>query len=106
MGRKKYNKLVRDLIPEIIEQSGKKCKWHKAQDRAMPTYLGKKLVEEAKEFQENPSNEELADVMEVIRTIERVMGLDRYAKMGLKAYSRGAFEQHIVLDWVDDEWTL
>jgi len=103
MGRKKYNKLVRDLIPEIIEQSGKKCKWHKAQDRAMPAYLGKKLVEEAKEFQQNPSNDELADVMEVIRTIERVMGFDRYAKMGLKAYNRGAFDRHIVLDWVDDE---
>jgi hypothetical protein len=26
--------------------------------------------------------------------------------MGLKAYSRGAFEQHIVLDWVDEEWML
>tara|TARA_Y100000034_G_C6862307_1_gene392598 strand:- start:843 stop:1151 length:309 start_codon:yes stop_codon:yes gene_type:complete len=102
MPRKKYNKLVRDLIPEIIEGSGKKCKWHKAQDEAMPTYLAKKLVEEAKEFQKNPSNEELADVMEVVRTIERVMGLNRYAKMGLKAYNRGAFEEHIILDWVED----
>jgi len=103
MARKKYNKLVRDLIPEIIEQSGKKCKWHKARDEALPSYLGKKLVEEAKEFQKNPSNEELADVMEVIRTIEKVMGLSRYAKMGLQAYSRGAFENHIILDWVDDQ---
>jgi len=102
MPRKKYNKLVRDLIPEIIEGSGKKCKWHKALDEAMPTYLAKKLVEEAKEFQKNPSNEELADVMEVVRTIERVMGLNRYAKMGLKAYNRGAFEEHIILDWVED----
>jgi len=103
MPRKKYNKLVRDMIPEIIESSGKKCKWHKAQNRALPTYLGKKLVEEAREFQENPSNEELADIMEVIYTIEQVMGLNRYAKIGLKAYNRGTFENHIILDWVDDE---
>ena len=103
MPRKKYNKLVRDMIPEIIESSGKKCKWHKAQNRALPTYLGKKLVEEAREFQENPSNEELADIMEVIYTIEQTMGLNRYAKMGLKAYNRGTFENQIILDWVDDE---
>ncbi len=102
MGRKKYNKLVRDLIPQIIEESGKKCKWHVAQDRALPNYLCKKLVEEAKEFQKNPSNEELADIMEVIRTIEHTMGLNRYAYMGLKAYTRGAFDRHIILDWVED----
>ena len=102
MGRKNYNKLVRDLIPEIIEQSGKKCKWHIAQDRAMPGYLTKKLVEEAKEFKQNPSNEELADIMEVIYAIEKVMGLNRYAKIGLKAYNRGTFENHIILDWVDE----
>ena len=60
-------------------------------------------MEEAKEFQENPSNEELADVMEVIRSIEEVMGLNRYAKIGLKAYNRGAFEKHIILDWVEDQ---
>tara|TARA_Y100000296_G_scaffold77525_1_gene99218 strand:- start:247 stop:555 length:309 start_codon:yes stop_codon:yes gene_type:complete len=102
MAKKKYNKLVRDLIPEIIEQSGKKCKWHKAQERSLPTYLAKKLVEEAKEFQENPSNDELADVMEVIRAIEKVMGLNRYAMMGLKAYSRGSFDKHIILDWVEE----
>ena len=102
MARKKYNKLVRDLIPHIIEQSGKKCKWHKATPSELPRYLTKKLVEEAKEFQENPSNEELADVMEVIRTIESVMGLNRYARMGLKAYSRGAFEDHLILEWVED----
>ena len=103
MARKKYNKLVRDLIPEIIERSGKKCKWHTAQKRALPGYLAKKLVEEAKEFQENPSNEELADVMEVIRSIEEVMGLNRYAKIGLKAYNRGTFEKHIILDWVEEK---
>ena len=101
MARKKYNKLVRDLIPEIIEQSGKKCKWHKARDEALPSYLGKKLVEEAKEFQENPSNEELADIMEVVRTIEQVMGLNRYAKMGLNAYNRGSFEERIIFVWVE-----
>jgi len=102
MARKKYNKLVRDLIPQIIEESGKKCKWHKAQGRSLPKYLAKKLVEEAKEFQENPSNEELADVMEVIYTIEQTMGLNRYARMGLKACERGRFEEHIILDWVED----
>ena len=102
MARKKYNKLVRDLIPQIIEESGKRCKWHKAQGRSLPKYLAKKLVEEAKEFQENPSNEELADVMEVIYTIEQTMGLNRYAHMGLKACERGRFEEHIILDWVED----
>jgi len=31
------------------------------------------------------------------------MGLSRYAMMGLKAYNRGTFENHIILDWVDDQ---
>jgi hypothetical protein len=26
--------------------------------------------------------------------------------MGLKAYNRGTFENHIILDWVDERWTL
>ena len=103
MGRKKYNKLVRDLIPEIIEKSGKKCKWHKAQKRSIAGYLAKKLVEEAKEFQQNPSAEELADVYEVLCTIEGVMGLNRYTCLGEKAVSKGRFDDHIILDWVEDE---
>tara|TARA_Y100000034_G_scaffold101192_1_gene125302 strand:- start:671 stop:979 length:309 start_codon:yes stop_codon:yes gene_type:complete len=102
MARKKHNKLVRDLVPGNIERSGKKCKWHKAQKHTLLKYLAKKLVEEANEFQENPSNEELADVMEVIRTIEKYTEYNPYAKMGLKAYNHGAFDNHTILDWVED----
>jgi len=102
MARKKYNKLVRDLIPEIIEKSGKECKWHRAQQRSIGGYLSKKLVEEAKEFEENPCAEELADVYEVLCAIEGVMGLNRYTSLGAKAVDKGRFDDHIILDWVED----
>jgi len=102
MARKKYNKLVRDLIPEIIEKSGKKCKWHKAKARSIGSYLAKKLVEEAKEFQADPSAEELADVYEVLCAIEGAMNLNRYTSLGAKAVDKGRFDDHIILDWVED----
>jgi len=66
-----YNKLVRDKIPEIIEDSGINCK---ARELKMADYkkeLVKKLVEEAEEVSfkyksKKAVEEELADVYEVI----------------------------------------
>jgi predicted house-cleaning noncanonical NTP pyrophosphatase (MazG superfamily) len=102
MGKKHYRKLVRDRIPDLIEASGKKCKWHSATDKGFKTYLAKKLVEEAKEFQENPSNEELADVYEVLMYIQEHMGFYPYGPMGKKASEKGRFDDRIILEWVEE----
>lgn len=102
MTKKYYRKLVRDRIPEVLEESGKNFKTHRAQSRTVMKYLAMKLVEEAKEFQENPSNEELADVHEVLRAIAVHSDFTPYGEMGKKAHNKGRFEKMIILDWVEE----
>ena len=51
----KYDKLVRDRIPEILQKKEKDFTYRKAEDGEFFFYLKKKLVEEVKEFLEDPS---------------------------------------------------
>lgn len=51
-----YNKLVRDLIPDIITRTGKMCITHKVEGRAYETALRKKLLEEIKEYIQAQTN--------------------------------------------------
>ena len=58
---KKYNKLVRDRIPEIIAADGKRCTVETLSDEEYLLLLDHKLDEELAEYQESKSLEELAD---------------------------------------------
>ena len=65
-----YNKLVRDKIPEEINKKGdRKANYRILDDNEYLKELDKKLFEEAHEFVEEHSVEELADLMEVISAI-------------------------------------
>ena len=64
---KKYNKLVRDRIPEIIESSGRTCVTEILSDEDYLRMLDVKLDEELAEYHADQNIEELADLMEVIR---------------------------------------
>lgn len=96
----KYNKMVRDKIPEIIRSSGRKCKVKYVSNDQAILLLVEKLIEEAKEFRECPSQEELADIHEVVISLVSKMGY-RPAKIELirkeKAKERGGFRKNIVL---------
>jgi len=94
-----YNKLVRDNIPKLITERGKKCTYHIADDREYSLKLREKLVEEAQEFLANPSEEEFADVLEVLDAIKGHMRLSGH-KMGMKAYINGRFDERIILEKV------
>lgn len=61
-----YNKLVRDRIPEVIEASGKTCNVVVLDDVEYLHMLDAKMDEELKEYHEDKSIEELADLLEVI----------------------------------------
>jgi predicted house-cleaning noncanonical NTP pyrophosphatase (MazG superfamily) len=72
-----YNKAVRDRIPEIIRESGKKCKVMTLPDEKFLQEMEKKLSEEVNEFLAIKSTEELADIIEVVYRIAELMGIDR-----------------------------
>ena len=65
-----YNKLVRDKIPECIDNmEGRKSNFRILDNNEFLKELDKKLFEEAHEFIEDHSVEELGDLMEVIFSI-------------------------------------
>ncbi|KKQ87967.1 MAG: hypothetical protein UT09_C0006G0001, partial [Parcubacteria group bacterium GW2011_GWF2_38_8] len=59
----KYNKLVRDKIPNILDAQGISYEKRVATSEEYKAELIKKLEEETKEFSEVGSPEELADVI-------------------------------------------
>lgn len=96
----KYNKLVRDRIPEIIEASGKRCVCSTLPDEEYLARLDEKLNEELVEYQESKSMEELADLLEVVRAVATARGSsieEVEAIRRAKATKRGGFEKKILL---------
>lgn len=104
-----YNKLVRDRIPEIIENSGKKFTTKILDEKQYVIELKKKLIEEMEEYQNAESNEEateeLADVLELMHALAKVHGssIEEVEKIREeKAEKRGGFEEKIFLIEVED----
>ena len=97
---KVYNKLVRDKIPEIINESGGKCKVRILTDSEYLEMIDKKLDEELNEYHKDQNLEELADMLEVIyaATLARGYTLEELeATRGMKKATRGGFEEKILL---------
>ncbi|UCE09784.1 MAG: nucleoside triphosphate pyrophosphohydrolase [Candidatus Thorarchaeota archaeon] len=59
-------KLVRDLIPEIITSDGETANVRIASGDELDVLLRAKIVEEAKEFLKSGTAEEIADILEAI----------------------------------------
>ncbi len=100
MAAVKYNKLVRDRIPEIIEASGKTCDCEILSESQYIEMLDAKLNEELAEYQESKSIEELADLLEVIRSVALARGssIEEIESIRtVKAADRGGFEKKLLL---------
>lgn len=94
----KYNKLVRDYIPEIIKRNGGKAVTRTLTDEEFKEYLEKKLDEEVAEFHESKSIEELADILEVVYALTHVYGSESvYLTRLRKLVERGGFHKKILL---------
>ena len=102
---KVYNKLIRDKIPAIMTEKGKNFTTHVASMDEYEAKLKEKLLEEVKEFLEDPCLEELADVAEVFGALLSVLNysIDELEfKMHEKSEARGAFLERIILETVGD----
>ena len=105
-----YNKLVRDLIPQVIEKSGGKFSTRTLDPSVHLTEIKNKLYEEVKEFQETDNRqdalEELADILELIHAAVPIYEAT-YEELEeiriAKKEKRGGFEEGIYLVEVEDE---
>ena len=101
---KKYDKLVRDKIPQIIFSQGKRAKVYIANELEYSAHLKKKLQEEVDEFLEDPCVQELADIQEVILAIATMNGWTALLEEErlAKNINRGGFAKRYILKEVSD----
>lgn len=98
-----YNKLVRNKVPEVLEQEGKKYVIQYAEKEKMLDLLKDKLKEEAREFFQDDSLEKLADIVEVVFSLANELGYSEeevLVKRTEKREEKGGFEEGIVLERV------
>lgn len=101
----KYNKLVRDKIPDIIKNNSEIPITHIASDEEYWTKLKEKLKEEVDEFLEENNEEELVDILEVIDAICDFKKIDKNELNEMKEKKKerkGGFKERIILDEVED----
>ena len=110
MERLLYYKLIRDRIPEIIEQDGRIFKTLVMSEDEYRLALANKLSEEALEVMEAVSRDidslpkELADLYEVIDSLVAAFNLDPDAIRELqqqRRIKRGGFDKRLKLLWTD-----
>ena len=107
--RQEHNKLVRDLIPEIIEQNGNKAVVHVLDDEKFKKELLRKLIEESQEVFKAEMNEEdlkkeIGDVLEVLDSIIESFQLDKMDIEKIKnnrKEKRGGFDKRIFLEYTE-----
>ena len=100
-----YNKLVRDRIPEIIEESGKRCKIQTLGDEDYLRMIDAKLDEELAEYHKDQNLEELADLLEVIYAAVEARGysIEQLEKVRVeKAEKLGSFQRRMLLVEVEN----
>jgi predicted house-cleaning noncanonical NTP pyrophosphatase (MazG superfamily) len=95
------NKLVRDKIPSIIENFGKKVQIHTASEQEYLSGLKDKLTEEVHEFFDSEEIEELVDILEVVYALSEYNGftIEELEKLReQKAQEKGRFTKRIILE--------
>jgi predicted house-cleaning noncanonical NTP pyrophosphatase (MazG superfamily) len=101
--RQSFDKLVRDMIPVQIEGQGEEATVHSVSREDLGRLIKAKVIEEAVEYywsDDQSSLEELADLLELLRTAATVLKVDFSAiedAAKLKREKRGGFEKGVVL---------
>tara|TARA_R100001163_G_C4943940_1_gene114539 strand:- start:74 stop:394 length:321 start_codon:yes stop_codon:yes gene_type:complete len=100
-----HHKLVRDRIPERIEEAGKTHQTTIIGGEHLRAAALKKLQEEVMEFVENPCAEEVADIMEILHFILKREGITDAQVMTAVTVKRiecGSFDMGYFLEWVEE----
>ncbi|MDR7236520.1 nucleoside triphosphate pyrophosphohydrolase [Neobacillus drentensis] len=105
-----HNKLVRDRIPEIIENTGKRFSTRTLTNEEYIQELKNKSREELEEYlnagNDKDAIEELADLLEIIHALAECHGASFKEVEEVrqkKAEKRGGFKEKIFLVEVEDE---
>ena len=101
----KYNKLIRDLIPDIIHANGQVCITEELSSEKYLEMVDAKLDEELAEYHKDQNLEELADLLEVIYAATEARGFTREQLEQVRADKegkRGAFRKRLLLREVRD----
>ena len=100
-----YNKLVRDKIPQLIEESGRKQTSRVLNEGEYFNALIDKIIEEIEEFRASGEEEEIADVYEALDCLVKLKGYEPmhidYIRL-IKREARGSFKERILLIDVDE----
>lgn len=104
-----YDKLVRDRIPEIVEENGETPVTRRVEGEEYGDYLAQKLVEEAREFRDARATDgedpdaELGDVLDVVDALFERYDRDRVERLREeKVAERGGFSDGVVLERVEE----
>lgn len=96
----RYEKLVRDRIPEIIESEGFIPDVRILSDDEYLAQLHRKLKEETEEYLRDENAEEIADILEVLEAICAAKGFSKEDVQHIKSEKRerrGGFDQRLFL---------
>jgi predicted house-cleaning noncanonical NTP pyrophosphatase (MazG superfamily) len=105
--RTTYNKLVRDLVPDVIWRHGKRCAVETMAEAEFRQAVRDKVIEEAHEVAQASGVQlvsELADVFEVVDARLSAHGIPYQqvkAEQERRRAERGAFQQRIRLLWTE-----
>ncbi|WML48480.1 nucleoside triphosphate pyrophosphohydrolase [Neobacillus sp. PS3-34] len=105
-----YNKLVRDLIPQVIDSNVKKFSTKILNEEEYIKELKKKAYEELEEYMSADNHEdaleELADVLEVVHALAEYHGASFESVEEIrtqKVEKRGGFKERVFLVEVEDQ---
>lgn len=107
----RLSKLVRDKIVERHEDMGGSVVYRQLKGRELIAALANKVIEEARELQENPTADEIADVREALSKIATGCGISEAeiaAAQERKREKNGGFENGDYIETVtlpaDNKW--
>ena len=110
MRRFRVEKLIRDNLPNLMREKGIVVDERYMEDAECILRLKEKLIEEAREAAESSCEqelvEELADILEVIKALAYIRGIDIEqieAKRVAKRKEKGGFDKKIYNRYVDIE---